>query len=766
MSSLPGLTAQANSIANCSPQDCCNQIAALSARIAALENKPYKDHSADIFKIFALLGTLQIGLTSLGAEVGILGAAVAAASGIAAAAAAAVAGLGAEIGAIAATVAGLVSGLAALAAAILPLLGLVAVVAALGLTAAAAQIAADSAYSLADTALRIASNASAQAGTAILRSGAAQAAADTANRIGSAAQGLASAAQATADRAIGAAGNAQSTADRAIGAATAADNKAVAAGTTAAAADNKAVAAGTAAATAQATADSADLEATGAFGLANRASDRADRAQSTADKAINSAGAANTKADRAISSAGAANTKADRAIAIASSIAAKPGIQGKDGAIGAQGIPGLKGDRGLQGAAGLAGSNGLNGFPGIAGSPGKNGLPGSAGTPGAKGNTGATGAPGATGAAGANGITTVINQTTVNPGKEDEIINLLKGTNANVLAVPGALIASTPFRAAAISAAAAGSCQSSRPGGCPGGGADQIGNLGNKLNGIGTAVGLLNNQILGTVTSTLNVINTKLGSQIVGGLSAWSKGIAEVVNKSQILNVLTYISVLHNAYMLSNSLSQTLFSAVGNSLAALGLKDTSVDPAGTPFNVGKIVGDWTETFFKSVFGVATVNGIKADWTKYSRIYQAAANLFGSIQSIGYSIISAVEIVGNRVARIGNALQRWRVVSDKAYQWMNPNTDFHNPFFTSLEKMQAAASSVDQIAASVLSTQESIKGLTDTKAALDKSLSEKPEATKAPEEPKATVTTEAEKTSKTDSESPEIESTDKDEAEDE
>jgi hypothetical protein len=52
---------------------------------------------------------------------------------------------------------------------------------------------------------------------------------------------------------------------------------------------------------------------------------------------------------------------------------------------------------------------------------------------------------------------------------------------------------------------------------------------------------------------------------------------------------------------------------LGNSLAALGFKDTSTDPNGTPWNVGKILGDWTETYFKSIFGVAVVDGIKADW---------------------------------------------------------------------------------------------------------------------------------------------------------
>jgi Collagen triple helix repeat (20 copies) len=773
MGSLSGLTAQVNSMGGCAPADCCAEIAAiksqlstLNGEIAALKaNKP-KDHTADIGKLFALLGTLQIGLTSLGAEVGIVSAAVGTASAIAAGAASAVGIIAAQIAAIQAAIGGILASIAALSAAILPLIGLAAIVATLALNAAAAQTLAQSAYGLADTALTIASSAGDQAATAILRAKDALSAALSAGQSAQDAKQAASTADTRAIAAASAAASADSKATSAASAAAAADGKATAAASAAAAADSKATSAASAAAAADskavaaagaaAVADSKAVAAAGAAAVADSkatsAASAAAAADSKATSAASAAAAADSKATSASGAAGTANKKADQAIAIASSIAIQPGIPGKDGAPGAQGIPGQKGDQGLQGAAGLAGTNGLNGFPGSPGAPGKDGLPGAPGAPGA---TGATGAPGATGATGVNGITQVINQNTVNPGKEDEIINLLKGTNLNVLAVPAALVASTQFRAAAVSAAATGACQASRPGTCPGGGADQINNLGNKLNGIGTAVGLLNNQILGTVTSTLNVINTKLGSQIVGGLSAWSKGIAEVVNKSQILNVLTYISVLHNAYMLSNSLSQTLFSAVGNSLAALGLKDTSVDPAGTPFNVGKIVGDWTETFFKSVFGVATVNGIKADWKKYSRIYQAAAQVVYSIQSIGHSILGALEVVGSHVSKIGNALQKFRVVSEKAYSWMNPTPSFQNRFLTGLQQTQEVVSQIDQVSSEVLSVQENITQMGKLKEELDKSLKQEPDSKQAAATPEAIKVKEAAAEAKTASISPVI-----------
>jgi len=218
---------------------------------------------------------------------------------------------------------------------------------------------------------------------------------------------------------------------------------------------------------------------------------------------------------------------------------------------------------------------------------------------------------------------------------------------------------------------------------------------------------------------------------------------------------LTYISVLHNAYFLSNSLSQTLFSAISNSLAALGFKDTSTDPNGTPWNVGKILGDWTETYFKSVFGVAVVDGIKADWKKYSRIYQAAAQVMYSVQSIGHSILGALEVVGSWVAKIGNALQKFRVVSERAYSWMNPTPFFQNRFFTGLQATQEVVSQVDQVASEALSIRETIDQLTKQKDDLVKSVGEDPNGKKADVTPEAAQVKTAADIAKAVSKSPDI-----------
>lgn len=90
-----------------------------------------------------------------------------------------------------------------------------------------------------------------------------------------------------------------------------------------------------------------------------------------------------------------------------------PGKPGKDGANGRPGLPGFPGATGApgrdgtpgkDGLPGIPGNPGLNGLPGTNGAPGKNGQPGTNGTPGTRGATGATGSRGTNGTPGTNGI--------------------------------------------------------------------------------------------------------------------------------------------------------------------------------------------------------------------------------------------------------------------------------------------------------------------------------------------------------------------------
>ncbi|MBW4465225.1 MAG: hypothetical protein KME07_07265 [Pegethrix bostrychoides GSE-TBD4-15B] len=210
-----------------------------------------------------------------------------------------------------------------------------------------------------------------------------------------------------------------------------------------------------------------------------------------------------------------------------------------------------------------------------------------------------------------------------------------------------------------------------------------------------------------------------------GGISGALKRASDFASKTwdflqvdRVLNVMTWIAVLHNAYMLSNNIAQTLFSAISISLDVFGVEKAD----GTAFDVGKIVSDFTEGFFKQIFGVETVEGIKANWKKFNRIYQAATNLMFTMQSLMYSMLDSLEVVGNYVAKIGNAARIFGTFAENAYGWMNPNLNFtENRWFNALNKIQDVTENLEQVAASVKDTQELGAELYNNKVALETAL---------------------------------------------
>lgn len=225
------------------------------------------------------------------------------------------------------------------------------------------------------------------------------------------------------------------------------------------------------------------------------------------------------------------------------------------------------------------------------------------------------------------------------------------------------------------------------------------------------------------ILAKLDIINAKLGPQIPGG------GIASFIKKlwdsqliTKILNILTFVTVLHNAYMLSNNISQTLFSAFDTVLEFFGadLKNSEDEEISTSQWVGNAV----EGFFNNIFGTETVNGIQANWKKFNRIYQAASNIVSSFQSMMYSVLESLEVVGNYVAQIGNAAKRFGVFADNCYRWMNPNNNFTtNRYFNALNNVQEAVENIDEVAGEALSIQQTGAELFTQKEALTAAVAE-------------------------------------------
>jgi hypothetical protein len=274
-------------------------------------------------------------------------------------------------------------------------------------------------------------------------------------------------------------------------------------------------------------------------------------------------------------------------------------------------------------------------------------------------------------------------------------------------------------------AVAAGNCRTTQPGGCMRKEFDGIGNQNkansDKLDAINA--GLQGLDLAGTaaLSDKLDKIDNKLGPQLPdGGISGLLKKTGDLLGKTwdflqidRVLNVLNFTTSLHNAYMLSSNIGQTLFSAIGNILDVFGVEDKE----GGALDVGAMVAKWTDNFAKKLFGVSKVEGIKAEWKKLNRIYQAAANVMWSVQSIFDSMRSLQEIAIENTGKIGNALRKAGAVLENAYGPLVERATARNAtqkrwdnIREGLESVENAISTVDSAASEVLSVQETLTEL--------------------------------------------------------
>ena len=244
-------------------------------------------------------------------------------------------------------------------------------------------------------------------------------------------------------------------------------------------------------------------------------------------------------------------------------------------------------------------------------------------------------------------------------------------------------------------------------------------------------------------TAQIGVIQNKLGAQIVGGISGKLGRMGALASKTwnflqvdRVLNVFTWFGVLHNAYMLSNNLGQTLFSAISNTLDAIGIQKVDEEGNEEAYDIGEIVSKFSDNWAKSVFGVSTWEGIKDEWKKVNRIYQAATNLLNSLQSMTYAVLEGLETVGNYVAKIGNAARIFGVFTEKAFNPMKDNFNFKGgKFFRFLERAEEFVENIDSISSNVVDVQQTAADCVEQKTTLTTAINDFENTKKTEEETK-------------------------------
>jgi hypothetical protein len=258
----------------------------------------------------------------------------------------------------------------------------------------------------------------------------------------------------------------------------------------------------------------------------------------------------------------------------------------------------------------------------------------------------------------------------------------------------------------------------------PGNGGDDcnICSIKKQANQNGQDIAKLSDLLQAIDLSLLTVINNKLGDQVVGGISGFLTRGFKWLYLDRILNVLIFISTVHNAAMLSNNLAQTLIQAVANGLTLIGIKDES----GGAIDLNAVLGNTAQSVIQGIIGADNYASLSLAWIKASRIYQSAANVISSITNMNDVILNGVELVAGGVAKVANALRNWRVVGEKAYEVMNPQPNLKWGIFNKLQKAQESADFILQVSQVPVDLTQAATEFTNSATEFTKAIKEDPE----------------------------------------
>lgn len=165
---------------------------------------------------------------------------------------------------------------------------------------------------------------------------------------------------------------------------------------------------------------------------------------------------------------------------------------------------------------------------------------------------------------------------------------------------------------------------------------------------------------LGAQGGSLSAILAKLNAMQSFAEKAW-----KATQAQKILDVLTFIGVMHNAAFLSREVAETMSYMVGNVLNIFGIEDEN----GSNLDVFGWLGDTIEGFFVKVFGQDLVDDARETWKKASAILRSASMIIWTVRSIFDGAQEIMEWSAENIGLIGNALKRWGVVGFNSYGWM-------------------------------------------------------------------------------------------------
>jgi chromosome segregation ATPase len=193
------------------------------------------------------------------------------------------------------------------------------------------------------------------------------------------------------------------------------------------------------------------------------------------------------------------------------------------------------------------------------------------------------------------------------------------------------------------------------------------------------------------------------------------------------INTMNFLTNLHNATYLSKSVVDTLFILLEEGLAIIGIKDDE----GNSFSIGTIINQQLSNLMISILGNERATGISDTWNSLSTIYNTGMNVIYSLSTIVDSSRQLVEITGEYVGKIGNALRKSGVVFENSYQRMQEKFDKlteatesrWSKFFDRANNLETGIGAFSMVTSNILSIQYAIQDLKNNRQELKTQIAE-------------------------------------------
>ena len=210
----------------------------------------------------------------------------------------------------------------------------------------------------------------------------------------------------------------------------------------------------------------------------------------------------------------------------------------------------------------------------------------------------------------------------------------------------------------------------------------------------------------------------------------------KVTRADKIVNALNTMLIIHNGFMLSNNMLDTVSEIAEAGLNVLGIRDEE----DKPINIGVAINSKITNLLHATLGKANYEKLTKNLASKMRIYQSGANMLYNIRSIFDSAQDIAETTGENVAFIGNALRRDGVVRENSYRLMPTDLEPSSRLLYRLERANDALDTLEEVISDARDIKEEFSEMKENAEVFNKEVKEATDKQqKAIDEAKFTVT---------------------------